>query len=215
MPVVTSIANTPVIDEAIRHMLIVEGRTWAYVSDYYGISCKDARDAFDRAESAIQARRGSAAEAWRDSILHVCLDVASQSQQAFERSQKRKVKRIKKDTPNGIITEVITETSVGDPRFLNTRLAAAQTIAQIQIPKLPQEINVNSRSQHDITVKLESMSDADLEKLAMIAQMEQDGILVIDSSDVRRIEDKKDAEQPEIFDSADVAQLAEEPDPGS
>ena len=63
-------------------------------------------------------------------------------------------------------------------------------IAQIQIPKMPQQFNVNSRTQHDITVRLESMSDEELEKIALLAQLEQDGVLLIDQQDFNRIEDE-------------------------
>ncbi len=179
---------TPVVEIAIHQAIIIDGHTWEEVARQHGMSVPEAREVFSRADAAAQARNGSNAESWRNSITQICLDVAAQAQHSFEQSKKGRVR--KKFKGGKLVEEIREEDSPGDPRLLNTRLNAAVTIAQIQIPKMPQQFNVNSRTQHDITVRLESMSDEELEKIALLAQLEQDGVLLIDQQDFRRIEDK-------------------------
>ena len=178
---------TPVIEVAIHQAIIIDGRTWDEVSLQHGLSVAETREAFARADAAAQARNGSNAESWRSSITQICLDVAAQAQYSFEKSKKGRVRKKYKD--GKLVEEIREGASPGDPRLLNTRLNAAVTIAQIQIPKMPQQFNVNSRTQHDITVRLESMSDEELEKIALLAQLEQDGVLLIDQKDFKRIDD--------------------------
>lgn len=181
---------TPVIEVAIHQAIIIDGKTWEAVASEHGLSVSEVREVFARADAVAQARNGSNAESWRNSITHICLDVAAQAQESFEKSKRGRVKKKFKD--GKLVEEIREEDSSGDPRLLNTRLNAAVTIAQIQIPKLPQQFNVNTRSQHDITVKLESMTDEELEGVAMLAKLEQDGILLIDQSDFKRIEHQPD-----------------------
>jgi hypothetical protein len=168
---------SPIQDEAIRQLVMLDGRTWTSVANQFGISVEEARDAYRRAFAVCQSRQGSSTEAWRESLVEACMDVASQAQDAFTRSKKVKVKKVFKDTPQGTIEERHIESSVGDPRFLNARLNAIQAIAGMAVPK---EINLNTRSEHDITVRMENLSDDELEKLASIAQMERAGVLLVD-----------------------------------
>ena len=179
---------TPVIEVAIHQAIIIDGRTWEEVSLQHGLSVAETREAFARADAAAQARNGSNAESWRNSITQICLDVAAQAQSSFEKSKKGRVRKKYKD--GKLVEEIREGASPGDPRLLNTRLNAAVTIAQIQIPKMPQQFNVNSRTQHDITFRLESMSDEELEKIALLAQLEQDGVLLIDQKDFNMIADE-------------------------
>lgn len=193
---------TPIVEEAIRQMLVIDGMRPECVAENYGITVQEARDAADRAQSVAEARMGSNAEAWRHSVVHICLDVAAQAQEAFEKSRGRTVKKTKKEGPKGDFYETKIEHKAGDPRFLNTRLAAAQTIAQIQIPDLPREVNINTRSQHDVTFRIENMTDEEIEQAAMIAKLEQDGVLVIDGGDFRRIEESPVAESEKSEDNS-------------
>jgi len=68
---------------------------------------------------------------------------------------------------------------------LNTRLSAAQTIAQINIPK---EVNLNSKSEHVISARLDGMSREDLERLAAVARMEQEGTIILGDGDFKRVD---------------------------
>lgn len=181
---------TPIVDEAIRQLIVVEGVSWKTAAAQYGLTLAETRAAYDRADAVAQARRGSNAEAWRHSLAHVYLDIAAKAQEAFEKSCEKSVKKSKKDGPKGTTYETTIEHRVGDPRFLNTRIAAIAEIGRIYVPDLPKEININERSEHDITFRLENMTDEELDQAAMIAKMEQDGVLLIDANDFKVIESK-------------------------
>ncbi len=170
------ITLSPIQEESIRQMIDIDGRTWDSVARIYGISVPQVREAHRRARLSAESRIGSMSELWRESVVYMCLDVASQAQECFTKSRKKKIKKVKKDTPQGTHFETHVETSNGDPRFLNTRLAAAKTIASIQVPK---EINFNQKVEHEFSVMLD-MDDENLEKMATLARLKQQGVLSID-----------------------------------
>lgn len=169
---------------------MVEGVSWKAAAEQYGLTLAETRAAYDRADAVAQARRGSNAEAWRHSLAHVYLDIAAKAQEAFEKSCQKSVKKSKKDGPKGVTYETTVEQRVGDPRFLNTRIAAIAEIGRIYVPDLPKEININERSEHDITFRLENMTDEELDRAALIAKMEQDGLIEVDAADFRVIESR-------------------------
>lgn len=169
-------ALSPVQEEAIRQMIDIDGWTWEAVSRVYGISVTQVREAWRRARASAESRFGTRSEMWRDQIVMMCLDVAGDAQECFEKSKKSKKKRVRKSTPQGDVFESHVETSNGDPRFLNTRLEAIKTIAGIEVPA---EINLNSKVEHDFKIMLE-MDDDKLEEMAALARLKQQGVLAID-----------------------------------
>jgi len=175
---------SPIQEESIRQMIDIDGRTWGSVAKIYDISVPQVREAHRRARMAAESRIGSMSELWRESVVYMCLDVASQAQECFTKSRKKKIKKVKKSTPQGDHFETHIETSNGDPRFLNTRLEAAKTIASIQIPP---EVNLNHKVEHDFSIMLD-MSDDSLEQMASLARLKQQGVLAIDQKDFRVIE---------------------------
>ncbi len=179
---------TPVIETAIHQNILIDGMTWEHVANSYRLTVDEVREIFLRANSAAQARQGSNAEGWRFLLTQSLLDAANDAQEAFEKSKRGRVKRKFKE---GVEVERVHEESCGNPQFLNTRISALTTMAQINIPK---EFNMNSKSSHDITVNFKNMTDEQLEEMAVLARLEQDGILLIDQQDYRIIEDKSDGE---------------------
>lgn len=173
-----------ITDAAVHQLVLIDGRTWKDAASVFGMTVEEARAAFERAHSMLEARHGAASDVWRNSVTQICLDVASQAQRAFDESRGKHTKRTKKSGPRGDYFETTVEEKAGDPRFLNTRLAAASAIAGIQVPK---EINLNTRSEHDIRVSITSLADDDLDRIAEIAQMEMDGLIEMDKSEPLRI----------------------------
>ncbi len=177
---------TPVIETAIHQNILIDGMTWEAVANSHRLTVDEVREIFLRANSAAQARQGSNAEGWRFLLTQSLLDAANDAQEAFEKSKAGKVKRKFQD---GVEVERIVEDSCGNPQFLNTRITALSTMAQINIPK---EFNMNSKSSHDITVNFKNMTDEELERMAVLARLEQEGVLLIDQQDYRVIEEKSD-----------------------
>lgn len=200
---------SPIQEESIRQMIDIDGRTWESVSRIYGVSVPQVREAHRRARMAAESRIGSMSELWRESVVYMCLDVASQAQECFTKSRKKKIKKVKKDTPQGTHFETHVETSNGDPRFLNTRLEAAKTIASIQVPK---EVNLNQKVEHDFSIMLD-MSDENLEQMASLARLRQQGVLAIDQKDFRVIEQNPVEEVKECSDA--LQGVVQSPDSGT
>lgn len=185
-------------EESIRQMIDIDGRTWESVASIYQITVPQVREAHRRARAVAESRVGSMSEVWRESVVMMCLDVSSKAEECFQKSQKKKIKKVKKNTPQGMVYETHVETSNGDPRFLNTRLEAIKAIAHIQIPD---EININNKVEHDFKVMLD-MDDEKLESMASLARLQQQGVLAIDhkSDDVIDVPFSQ-AESPENHDA--------------
>lgn len=175
---------TPIIETAIHQNILIDGMTWENVAKTYSLTVEEVREIFLRANAAVQARQGSNAEGWRYLITQALLDAANDAQEAFEKSKKGKVKKKYKE---GVEVERVVESSCGNPQFLSTRITALSTMAQINIPK---EFNVNSKSTHEFVANFDDMSDEELERLASLARLEQENVLVAKPADFRVIEDR-------------------------
>lgn len=105
--------------------------------------------------------------------------------ESFEESKLSKTKTVERswtggENGSGSSDETQIEERVGDPRFLTVQLAALKEIGNLVGAEQPKTINVNTRSVHQVFIDKMQLSDDELIRQAALAQLEQDGVLVID-----------------------------------
>ena len=183
---------TDVIEVAIHQMVTIDGRHPEKIAQHYGLTVEDVREVYRRASQSNESRFGSNSAMWRHYLIEASLFDMAQLQGAWEKSTTRK--RIKTTKTGGKFSPIVERTvedRCGDPRFLSVKTQVLGAIAKLSGAEAPKELNINTRSEHDITVRLESMSDEELEKLATLARLEQEGVIQVDAIDVKTIPQQK------------------------
>lgn len=170
--------------QSLHHMHEIEGVTFRDLSVIFGLdSAADARKVFDEVSQENLRIHKSMSASMRVSQLRRYEDLFRQSRREFEGSKRpRKTTTVKfdaNDVKQG--SEVrVEEESTGDPRMLRMAMDSARAIDALLGLDAPKSVKVEQNTTHDVTIRFEQMSIAELEQYTILAKLRRQGLIVLD-----------------------------------
>lgn len=175
------------VREAIFFALAVEGLTPKYVAAQFSVpgGAKEVLRIYEEVRIERQDDYENHAALVRHFNRVNYERILRTSNEAFEESRLPKKKTVERswsggENGSGSSEETQEEERVGDPRFLTVQLAALKEIGNLVGAEQPKTVNINTRSTHQVFVDLLKLPEEELARRAAMAQLEQEGVLVID-----------------------------------
>lgn len=175
------------VREAVFFALAVECLTPSAVASQYGLKggAKEALRIYEEVRVEREQDYENSAALIRHYNRLQYERLLREANEAFQESRLPKKKTTERswtggENGSGSSDEEQTEERVGDPRFLTVQIAALKEIGNLVGAEQPKTINVNTRSVHQVFIDKMRLPEDVLVQQAALAQLEQDGVLVID-----------------------------------
>lgn len=194
-------------EAAIHASVNIDGLTFKQAGRFFDVPPEQAEEIFDRLCHDNENRFSCKTDSVRI-VQHDRLDdMYRLARRDYSRSKRSKVSRTDRLDATGrtVGSEVKTEERDGDTSFLRVAISATDGISDLHGTKAPKSMHVNTHSIHEMRIRLDSMTDEQLEKVSAVFQLEQQGLILIDGGLGPQAQQPTSNETPLVEDRLEVA----------